>query len=177
MLRGYGSMTSFSIVLVAWFAEVSLEKPPIMAIMLFLDRPHAKTRDNLAIGWEKLQRKPPFIAIMLFSVALVPKTATTHRQLGKFLRKPPIMATTLFLGRDRAKARDNPRTGLGKFLRKSPIMATSLSWTPFVPKRPTGLGKIRRKPPIMAIPKKWRDLLGLTVSPKPCGTASGSIPE
>ena len=46
MLRGYGSMTFFPIVLLVAFATVSLQKPPIMATTLDLDRPCAKTRDN-----------------------------------------------------------------------------------------------------------------------------------
>ena len=43
MIRGYGSMTFFPMVLVVWFAEVWLGKPPFMAITLFWDRGRAKT--------------------------------------------------------------------------------------------------------------------------------------
>ena len=48
MIRGYGSMTSFSMVLVVWFTGVSLGKRPIMATTLFLDRDRAKVSATLS---------------------------------------------------------------------------------------------------------------------------------
>ena len=64
------------------------------------------------------------------------------------LGKPPIMAITLFLDRDRAKTCDSPRPAGEKLLRKSPFMAISFSWTTITPKTATNhhrLGKSLRE--------------------------------
>ena len=89
----------------------------------FLDHDLAKTSDNPATVWEKAQRKPP------------------------------IMASTLFLDRDCAKIRDN-RDRLGKI----PVEIANDGHFAFLDilcaKTLNRLGKIQRKPPIMAISKK-----------------------
>ena len=73
--------------------------------------------------------------------------------LGKIQRKPPIMAITLFLDCDRAKARGDPPSVWEKLQRNPPMMAIALFSIALVPKTATlrrRWEKFDRKPPMMA---------------------------
>ena len=88
--------------------------------------------------------------------------------LGKIQRKPPIMAITLFLDRDRAKTIDSPRSAWEKLHWNPPMMAIALfSNRPRAKNRNSSpsLGKILEKPPIMATTLSWT-----TISPNPATT-------
>ena len=62
-------------------------------------------------------------------------------RLGKFPRKPFIMATTLFWDGDRAKAGDNPQPTWGKSNGKPFMMASPQEKAGITPKRATCVGK------------------------------------
>ena len=93
-----------------------------------------------------------------------PRCRLSQRQTAtvweKFLGKPPIMAITLFLDRDRAKAGSNPAIAWEKVQRKSPIMAISLYSITIMPKPATGWEKFLGKPPFMTIFKRGGDGIG-----------------
>ena len=114
MIRGYSSMTFFPIVLVVWFAEVRLGKPPIMAITLFLDRDRAKTRDNPRMAGEKFSGSRQSWHSRFDWIRMLLKLATTATGWEKSLGKSPIMAIWLISDRDRAKASATLSGRLGK---------------------------------------------------------------
>ena len=107
-------MTFFSMVLVVWFAEVRLGKPPIMATTLFLDRDRAKTRDNPRMAGEKFSGSRQSWHSRFDWITMLPKPATTATGWEKSLGKPPIMAIWLISDRDRAKASATLSGRLGK---------------------------------------------------------------
>ena len=109
-------------------------KPPIMAITLLLDAARAKTRHNRD-GLGKRSAEAANHGDQAYSHRDVAKARDNRKGWGKFPRKSPIMAITLYFNRPRAKVSDNSR----------------MAWE-----------KLQRRPPIMAIPKKRGDRIGQT---------------
>ena len=124
LIGGYRVMTSFPTVLAVLFRSPLALRPrcdgfrKVSARSLFR---RLQPSGSLSWSWNPLSAPSRRKAAM--PAALHMRLSKSATGWEKFDRKPPIMAITLFLDRDRAKKQ--PTTSWEKVQRKPPIMAAS----------------------------------------------------